>query len=457
MNNNVKNNAKAFTGMFSSGIGVMPLYMLISAYLTYFYTNVIGVSAGAVGTIILVSKVFDGISDVIFGNMVDNTKSKLGVCRPWILRCSFLIVVAIVCLFTVPTIGNGGKLVYIFLSYNFSTTIIYTITLVAVLSLPTYITRNTKSQSVMFNLYNVGQSLIATAVSGLTLPLVGKLGGDQKAWILVGAMYGILCMIALLITFILCKEDQELAHLKKEGGKEQQEKYTLLQILKSIVLNKYWIITLAISIVGSSMNTARLTLTSYYAQYVLEDVAKASLINSATTFPGIIACFCCIPLLVKLKKRTALLCSITLIIISSGIVFIDPTSMTILIVSSVIFSFGVSMCVPIASAMLGNVIEYGEWKTGIRSQAALMGANSAGQKIGQGVITAAVSWIMTLSGFDGTAAVQTEAAINSISNLFIFLPIVLTVIQLILTMSYTLDKKYPSIMKDLEERRNKNK
>lgn len=89
--------------------GGAQIWVLINAFIVYYYANVVGIGAGTVGLIILISRFFDGVSDIIFGNIVDHTKSKKGICRPWIFRVAIMYFVAIIALFTVPNVANVGK------------------------------------------------------------------------------------------------------------------------------------------------------------------------------------------------------------------------------------------------------------------------------------------------------------------------------------------------------------
>lgn len=435
-------------------MGTMPFFLMSIAYLTYFYTNVVGVSAGAVGTVMLISKIFDGISDIIFGNMIDKTKSKHGACRVWLLRSSILMLISFVTIFTVPAVGEWGKIIYIFISYNMSTTVIYTISYTTVLSLPTYLKRDPAVQGRLFTLGNISSSVIGTVVSAISLNLVGFFGGDQKAWIIVGFIYGLFCMTMLLISFFCSKEDPEIVRIKEEA-EDKAEKVNVFQVIKNIVCNKYWLIALALSILGTAANTSHTTLTTYYAQYILGDLNLAAVLNSAGQLPGIFAGFFVFPLLAKTTKKNAMFTAGAVLLIGCAIVMLNPKSMTVLLVSYVLFALGNGMAQSIIYAMLGNCVEYGAWKTGVRSQAAIMGASTAGMKVGAGLISGAMGWGMDMVGFDGTAATQTAAAIEGIKNLFIVIPIVVAILMIVLTAFYTLDKYFPTIMKELHEREGK--
>ena len=122
-----------------------PIYTISLSFLTFFYTDVLGMEVGLVGLIILVSKIFDGISDLWAGNLIDHTHTKSGSARPWILRSAVLMAAAYVLLFAVPDCGTLGKAVYIFVTYNFAMTIAFTILNCAINALPVYMSNHSAS------------------------------------------------------------------------------------------------------------------------------------------------------------------------------------------------------------------------------------------------------------------------------------------------------------------------
>ena len=434
-------------GMLLGGMGGVPLFALISAFLTYFYTNVVGLDAGAVGMIILISKVLDGISDLIFGNMIDRTRTKYGVCRPWILRISVFSIIGIIGLFTVPDISNIGKLIYVFISYNVSQTIIYTIMLLALTSMPTYMTRDSVQRSGLFVWSGIGQSVMTVIVSGATLKLVQMFGDGQRGWIIAAVIYAVLAAVLLFSTGMLCTERVNPDELTKESNK-----VPFLTVLKCIFKNKYWFEILGIVIVGAGVYVASLQMHTYYAQYILGDVNMASALNMAYTVPLIFMGFILLPLVHKFRKKTIMVGGILVQLAGCFLIILVPDVMPVLVIATAMKSVGQSCAATMYLPMLGDSIEYGHWKTGVRSQAALMGANGAGQKLGQGLVTALLGGIMSFAGFSGTALEQSARAVGSISGLFLFIPLIFTVIELLIACIYDLDKRYPRIMKDLAER-----
>lgn len=136
------------------------IYTAMSAFLLFYYTDYAGVSALAVGTIMMVSRIFDGISDIIMGVIVDRTKSKFGKARPWILRMCIPFAVCGVLLFSVPASwGQTAKLVYIFITYNLTSTVVYTAINVPYSSLNALMTQDPYERSVL----SIFRNLLATA------------------------------------------------------------------------------------------------------------------------------------------------------------------------------------------------------------------------------------------------------------------------------------------------------
>lgn len=433
-------------GMMFSGANIT-LFIVIAAFLTYFYTDVVGLNPGVIGTVLLVSKVFDGISDLVLGNIVDRTRTAKGVCRPWVFRIAVFFGLGIVMLFTVPDVGNAGKVAYLFIVYNVSQTLIYTISSLAVQSLPTYITRNPAQQRELYAWNNVGCGILSTLVSGITIQLVTRLGGDQKAWVLVAFGYAVITSLFLLLTGMLCKE-----RVNPDELTNSEEKVSFWKALKAICQNKYWFLVLGIVIVGAGVYATSMQMHTYYAKYVLGDVNIAGALNSAYVAPTLILGILLVPISRYISAKRIILIGVSLQLFGCIMIIAAPANIKILTVAT-IFK-GVSQCCGTGMflAMLGQAIEYGQWKTGVRSQAMMVAANGAGQKIGNGVITAVLGFIMSAIGYSGTQEVQSAATMSGISGIYLYIPLVLTILQIVFVLMYDLDKKYDTIVRELQER-----
>lgn len=192
MNENKTNpNAKlTFLERFAYGIGDYAgnlVYSAISAFLLVYYTNVVGASAAAAASIIAISKIFDGISDLVMGYIIDHTHSKWGKARPWIARLCVPLAVCTVLMFTVPTAFVGKtQLAYMFLTYNLVSTIFYTGINVPYATLNGLMTTNQYERGLLGNFRNLLATAGTMTINTVVLKMTAAFGGgdvySQKGW-----------------------------------------------------------------------------------------------------------------------------------------------------------------------------------------------------------------------------------------------------------------------------------
>jgi len=260
-------------GMSLAYMGGCPIFLLISGYLTYFYTNVAGLSAGIIGTILFVSKILDGVSDIIFGNMIDKTRTKMGVCRPWVFRMSIFGLIGILGLFLVPKVGDTAKYVYVFISYNIANAVVATIYQLAVISLPTYLTRDQNERGIIYIFANSGQFVMQFILSTFMFKIISALGSDQRAWVLATGGVAFFGMILTMIAVSLCKETVDPDEIAKASGTDA--KVPFAQGIKAVFSNKYWWMILGFVTLGTGVYSGTATISPYYAQHILGDTTIA--------------------------------------------------------------------------------------------------------------------------------------------------------------------------------------
>ena len=183
-----------------------PIYTISLSFLTFFYTDVLGMEVGLVGLIILVSKIFDGISDLWAGNLIDHTHTKSGSARPWVLRSAVLMAAAYVLLFAVPDCGTLGKAVYIFVTYNFAMTIAFTILNCAINALPVYMSNHSASRASAYSIRMIFAGLVQMIFSMLCLNIVDALGGGQRGWILMAAIFATISFVVCVLVYFGTRE-----------------------------------------------------------------------------------------------------------------------------------------------------------------------------------------------------------------------------------------------------------
>jgi GPH family glycoside/pentoside/hexuronide:cation symporter len=422
-----------------------PLYTVVASFLTFFYTDVIGVNPGSVGVIILASRFLDGISDVAMGNIIDHTRSKAGNARPWFLRAAFPLVVAFIVLFTVPNVPEIGKLVYIFVTYNFSLTIVYTVVASTLTALPTYATADSKSRSTAHALRLFFAGTIQMFLAFFFLRIIEAFGGDQTAWIKFAAILGVIGFVSCLVVYFGTKERVKLAH--KEG-----EKLLLIKALLSLLKNKYWLMILGMVFLYILHQVTTLTIGIYYAKYILGDQNLTGNLILYHHIPAIIVLFL-IPFVIQAgvpKGRIAM--SATLVMLLGAVLLVFSNNNLVLIVSLGLRGIGFGIINGVLLGMCTDTIAYGEWKTGVKALAINTSAVTVAQKVGGGVGTALFGGMLAAAGYNGLAEVQPPSALTAIRICFVYVPIVLYVLQVVILLAYKLDKEYPAILEELERR-----
>ena len=422
-----------------------PIYTLTLSFLTFFYTDVLGMNAALVGVLILVSKIFDGISDLWAGNLIDHTHTKAGSARPWILRSAVLLALSYVLLFTVPDCGVIGKAVYVFVTYNFAMTIAFTILNCAINAMPVYMSNHSASRASAYSIRMIFAGVVQMAVSLVCLNIVDAMGGGQRGWILMSAIFATISLLVLVIVYFGTRET--VTELQK-----CEENVPFKDAIRAVLKNKYWFLVLGMILVIVFHQVSALTVGVYYAKYILFDEKLAgSLVTYHHVGAGV--GMLAMPFILKrgIAKKKAVVVAALCMLLGSLVAILRSDGM-FLILSLALRGCGFGVVNSLYYGMLADSVDYGEWKTGIRSAAVTTSAGSVGQKLGSGLGTALLGVALSAAGYDGLAATQTAASIGVINFIFVIFPIVLYVALLALMHFYDLDDMLPVIKRELELR-----
>ncbi len=424
------------------------MYTPVNSFFTYFLTNVAGLGVGVVGTILLVSRLLDGVSDLIVGSFMEKIHSKHGKARPWLLWWCIPFAVSLVLMFTAPDFGTTGKIVYAFLTYNLAVTVVYTAINLPFGSLAALMTRNQTERGYL----NISKMVFAfgggMVVNAATLPLVKFFGNDSSAWQKTFIIYGVVAIIFFLIVFFTTKE-AVTEEANKAGEKENVD---IMKALKSLLRNKYWLILLAIFFLNSVVN-AFIGVNVYYAQYIMND---DSLVGSLSIFQNIasFAAFAvCTGVIRKVGKQKIAISGVAISFIGYAMVLLNPTSYALLYVAAVVKGVGNAALSGVMYGMLADTVEYNDWHSGIRAEGLVFSANSIGQKIGSGIGSAVLGWILAAFGFVSSSAAQPASAINGIRVIFLYVPLVVFAVMFVVLLFYKLDKEYDDVITALENRK----
>lgn len=426
------------------------IYTAMSAFLLFYYTDYAGVSSLAVGTIMMVSRIFDGISDIIMGVIVDRTKSRFGKARPWLLRMCVPFALSGILLFSVPTSWAATpKLVYVFITYNLVSTVIYTAINVPYSALNALMTQDPYERSVL----SIFRNLLATAgtliINTFTLPLVEFFGNNASAWTKTFCMFGILAVAAFLINFFGTKE--WVKSVATESGKGPEVPFGVG--IKALFQNKYWIMMTGMLALFFLMYSVNGGATVFYAKDILGDKNLVGTINGIFNVVQIVSMFFIAMLVKKYGKRNVFALGLVCDIVGMLLLNFSGGTMILIVVSSIIRGVGNACGGATMWAMVSDTIDYGEWKTGVRTEGLVNSACSFGYKIGNGIGSALLGLILEVGGYvGGEAAVQSAVALTSIKVCFVWIPIVIYVIGLIIMKFYHLDKEFAGIIEDLQKR-----
>lgn len=395
------------------------ILVLTSTFVTFFYTDALGLNAGIIGTIMLFSRVFDGVSDMLMGFVMDQVKSKRGKARCWLYWLAIPIALATVLVFLVPNIGDTGKYIFVIITYNLVTTFLYTMINIPYGALTSLMTRD-QNQRTVINIFRMFMAQVGSLIiNAFTLPLINAVGGstEQKSWIIVSVMYGIL---AVALFFICYAKTEERVTISSE----QEEKISFGESFKLIMKNNYWLLIVGVWVFTALSMGIGMSVGTYYAKYVLGNENLAGFLTSIALIPTLVCMPFVAPLSQKYGKR------------------------------NVVKGVGSAALTGTLFAMVADTIEYGQWKTGKRVEGMLYSSTTFGAKIGAGVGMAVSMGILGAAGYVGTAAVQTESAMSAITGLYLYAPIPFMIALPILYYFYKLDKIYPQVMEDLEKREN---
>jgi sugar (glycoside-pentoside-hexuronide) transporter len=444
---------KYFKWAWTSRALSLGLNVLLIMQLTYYCTDMLGMSAVLVGTLLLASKIFDGITDLIVGFIIDRTHTKLGKARPYEIFIIFVWVFTIM-LFSAPKMGTVGLSIFVFVLYSL-------INAVCATCLngndAVYLARSVRSEKNRVSVMSFNGAIIMLLSIGVSILLpqvIAGIGSTKEGWTVIAMAFGIPLLIIGMFRFIFIKEVVNLSPETKDEKKVvKQENIPLMTGLKCIFHNKYIFILAGMTFIVQLMVNIGSSVQTYYFKYIVGDIGLATLVSlSGVLTPFILMLF---PALsrkfgtVKLIQTGAVIGVVGYIIRALG-----GTNLATLVIGSLLSGIAVIPITMMISIYLIDCMDYGEWKTGTRVEGLISSVNSFTSKLGSGIASGLVGLLMGIAGYNGSLAVQSASANTIIVALFNWIPLILTIVLLILALIYKLDKEMPKIKVDLGKKKN---
>lgn len=462
-------NTEKKEGILGYFVGPMFMYMvyyaLAGSYLMQYYTDVLGLAGGFLTFMPLFSKIFDAITNVIMGRIIDTTHTRQGKARPWILLSGVLICITGILLYAVPRADAKIQLIWIVVSYNLFFAIAFTIynmshTLMVPLS-----TRNSKQRDGLALLTNAGASMIPGALINVVMPiLVAKLGVGieaSPAWMKMMSVISIFALPASLIEYYFTKE-RVTEDSVTESGDSLIQKVSFKDQLKACFQNPYWLIVMGLWVlfqVQTYLNTSSML---YFSNWVAADSVqggstKQVLINVIGQAPLGIGVFLLWPLVKKYGKRMVTMIGFGIAAAGSLVILIFHDNFGLVLLGLIVKSFG-SLPTYVTSAMLAEVLDDVEYEKDYRvdglSASVMTIVTTVSLGIAQTIIIAGISACGYIAPASSAQIVhQPEAVRTFFTWCFAGVPMICFAAGSLLMIKYDLEKKVPAITSGLTERR----
>lgn len=416
-------------GYGSGDIAGNVVYALLASFVMIFLTDTVGLNAGIVGTLIAVSKFFDGVSDVFFGAMIDKTHSKMGKARPWMLYGYFGCAVCLIAIFCIPAdLSDFAKYAWFFIAYTVLNAGFYTANNIAYSALTALITKNNHERVQMGSIrfmFAFGTSMLIQAV---TVGFVAKLGGGAAAWRTVAIVYTIIGVISNTLSVFSVKElsEEELAEGDGQNSGQPEEKYNLIDAFKILVHNKYFLMICGAYLL-MQLYSATLGMGIYFMKYVLKDEAIYGKFAWAINIPMILGLLITPSLVAHFKGMYKLNIS-GYIVGTLGrfgvLVAAYMGNIPFMFVFTSIAALGMSPLQGDMNALIATTSEYTRLTTGKRVDGTMYSCTSFGTKVGGGIGTAIAGWLLAASGYISNADVQPASCMNMLHVMYLWLPMI---------------------------------
>ena len=444
----------------------MAYYAIAGTYLTQFYTDVLGLAGAFLSLMPVFSKIFDAITNVIMGRIIDKTRTRQGKARPWVFISGISMTVAGVLLYAVPRASEAVQLVWVVVSYNLFFAFAFTIynmshTLMVPLS-----TRNTKQRDKLAMLTSTGTSMIPGLLVTIILPFaINAIGVGDAArgnWLTVMGVLSIFAIPATLLEYYHTKErvTEEAIEAEKAAGEESTVPFG--QQIKACLKDPYWLIVVGINVVFQIFNYLSTNSMIYYSNWVVANSVEGGttmqvLINAIGQAPLGLGIFLLWPLVGKYGKRRVSMIGFGIGAVGCLIVLLFPGNIGALLGGLFVKSIGALPTYCLA-ALLAEALDHIEWKNGYRADGLSASVISiiitVSSGIGQTILLSGISAFGYIAPESTTQIIQQPEAVKTFfSWCFVGIPMIGYIILSLLFLKYDVEEKLPQISADITARR----
>ncbi|WP_026510413.1 MFS transporter [Butyrivibrio sp. LC3010] len=413
------------------GIGDIPIGIIMSmmaSYLMIYMTNVAFLDMAILSTLIAVSKGLDGVSDILIGNIIDNTNSKYGKARVWILRICVPLAISLFLMFSMPpALPAAAKYVYFFVLYNLINTCLFTFMNIAHFSLLSLMTKSGMEHGMLSNISSLFTSIFRLIFNVSFVPLLIFFSKNPENPY---TQRGFTSVILIMCAFIIIGSLVSVFGTKerREDSLSLEHKRQRIPIFKSLgvlISNKYWLTMIIQSIIMAILFSGAFTFNIYYCTYILRDPASLGLISVCNTLPGIAIKFLMPSIIRKFDNFGTFILGQFIGFIAAIGIFLSAPNLNIMIIFFMISGVGMGISMPSLWGVLADVIRFTEKKNGVFSAGIANAGISAANKIGAGAASVVLGFAMSAAGFNAANGMtQPDTVLRVITFFFIVAPLI---------------------------------
>ncbi|MCW8877022.1 MAG: glycoside-pentoside-hexuronide (GPH):cation symporter [Kangiellaceae bacterium] len=380
-------------------------WRVFDVFLFIFYTDVFGLSPAAVGTMMLVTRLIDAVSDPMMGALADRTQTRLGKFRPYLLWGIIPIVAAGVLTFTVPDLDDQGKLIWAYATYIFMM-LAYTFINVPYGALMGVITGDSQQRTTLTSFRFIGAFSGGTLVAYFTPELVEYLGqGDEiVGWQQTMLLYGVGAALLFVITFISTKE---------RIHPPLNQSSSIRQDIHDLSKNKPWLVLFSLALIIMLTITLRGSSGTFYLKYYAE---RSDLIGafSMAYMLSLATGAAITPLLTKYMSKKRLLFLLMMVVgaLSAAFYFVPKDQIFLMFAIQILIGLSLGPKSPLVFSMYADTADYSEWKNGRRATAMVFSAATFSQKLGGALAGALMGWLLASLGYQANQIQSNESELG---------------------------------------------
>ena len=421
-----------------------PLSMMFNMFLTFMYTEYLGISAAAMSLVVSASIIIDGITDFLMGMVTDRVRTKYGKMRHWFLWMSLPLAVVAIMVWSPPmNASEVVKLVYVFIVYNVFCTLMTMVRIPGAAAF-TLCTDSDKVRGNLIWVFSIVTSFVGMAGTWIINPMLNAFGGGAPAYRYVIYIFAAFSFVMLNVAFFLTREtklrgDWEDRDRVFMASHKREKRENILEQFGYLLRNKWWVILMLSKVAGGLVMGFNMAVQVFFLEYVLGSLDYFGLFGSTRIFMIAGAALSVVAInLLDARNLSIVLYAVKAVF--SIVAYLMGANVWIVLACLCISSLCDGLIQPANGIIISRVVDYGEWKFDIRQEGLCNSGQSVMGRIGNAVATAVLGIVLTAFGYTGAGTVSAEAA-GAISFLYLGVPAVCAVLNLVFFLFMRLDGK----------------